>query len=750
MEPTGAAWRSTYDHLGRHLTTRSPLGVLREFVRDYAGRVVEVRQGGHVVERIDYDFLGRVLARTYSNGSTYRFEYGAYRRIIRGILPDGGEVRIEHDLENRVRRVLNQKGECHEFGVSTRGRLTTERFFDGRAASLQYDEAGQLARHTTGRGTTEFAYDNEGRLVSRVFDAELTNTFAYDGMDRLVASRAAGVDVEIRRDVAGRTVGEAVLVPEHTWTLEREYDPMGHVTRYWADGLFDVSLLRDAEARVVRYAVRGAGDVEIERDALGRMIRACLPGGAVWCRSWDEFDRIASQTVESPGGMKTVATSWSYDGVQLPRRRTDAQDPPRLYEYDVLQQLTTASGAASKEAYQYDATGNIVSGPGLLTRHHGAGDRLLARDGTRFKYDDDGCVVAKEHDNGDRWTYEWRADGLLARVGSPDGAVTESFYDASARRMLRKIWRGGACVRATGYVWADDELVAELEFGVGEAPHGVRTYLLHDHDGVVLGHHDREGQQSRWAFYLSEPGGIPLRFVDGAGRVIEEVAATAFGETAVLVATTDVRFPGQIEDSVAGLYYNRHRYYDPSIGRYLSPDPEGLWAGLNAYRYAHNLPTVFADPDGLGCLVTITGDGTTASATSSTGGDWSPPTPGGSVATAVANTPAHQPTRAPWPPGCCAEAAAVDRYLQQARAQPGNEGKSDRALLREIPDGGIVIQHHDNPSAGRPRTPCPNCRQMLLELGIHPEQDPRIAGNPRTRSRAAPLDTAGRSGRSLR
>jgi RHS repeat-associated protein len=57
--------------------------------------------------------------------------------------------------------------------------------------------------------------------------------------------------------------------------------------------------------------------------------------------------------------------------------------------------------------------------------------------------------------------------------------------------------------------------------------------------------------------------------------------------------------PGQYYDSETGLHYNWHRYYDPSTGRYLTPDPIGLDGGVNLYLYAMNNPILLIDPYGL-------------------------------------------------------------------------------------------------------------------------------------------------------
>ncbi len=78
-----------------------------------------------------------------------------------------------------------------------------------------------------------------------------------------------------------------------------------------------------------------------------------------------------------------------------------------------------------------------------------------------------------------------------------------------------------------------------------------------------------------------------------------------FGRADVNIATVDnnLRFAGQYYDSETGLHYNYFRYYDPSIGRYLTPDPVGLDGGLNLYTYVADNPINFIDPSGLFKLI---------------------------------------------------------------------------------------------------------------------------------------------------
>jgi RHS repeat-associated protein len=65
------------------------------------------------------------------------------------------------------------------------------------------------------------------------------------------------------------------------------------------------------------------------------------------------------------------------------------------------------------------------------------------------------------------------------------------------------------------------------------------------------------------------------------------------------VVPNSVRFAAREYDAETGLYFNRARYYDPQLGRFISEDPVGLEGGINPYVYAGNDLVNHTDPYGL-------------------------------------------------------------------------------------------------------------------------------------------------------
>jgi RHS repeat-associated protein len=64
-----------------------------------------------------------------------------------------------------------------------------------------------------------------------------------------------------------------------------------------------------------------------------------------------------------------------------------------------------------------------------------------------------------------------------------------------------------------------------------------------------------------------------------------------------------IRMQGQHYDEESGLHYNRHRYYDPTLGRYITQDPIGLLGGWDGYAYGCNNPGTLVHPLGLDVFI---------------------------------------------------------------------------------------------------------------------------------------------------
>jgi len=116
---------------------------------------------------------------------------------------------------------------------------------------------------------------------------------------------------------------------------------------------------------------------------------------------------------------------------------------------------------------------------------------------------------------------------------------------------------------------------------------------------------------------------------DGNGAAVATTAYTAFGELVTGYSELATRYqygggwgyesggfgddPGLLvlngaEGTVPiTLMHVGHRWYDPSIGRFLQRDPIGIDGGLNVYLYGAANPTIAVDPDGEWILLAVRG-----------------------------------------------------------------------------------------------------------------------------------------------
>ena len=83
------------------------------------------------------------------------------------------------------------------------------------------------------------------------------------------------------------------------------------------------------------------------------------------------------------------------------------------------------------------------------------------------------------------------------------------------------------------------------------------------------------------------------------GQPVETCRYTAFGEELTPHSISPWRFSSKRIEEEIGLIFFGRRYYLPTLGRWITQDPQGFDDGPNLYAYLSNCPLIRIDPYGL-------------------------------------------------------------------------------------------------------------------------------------------------------
>lgn len=263
------------------------------------------------------------------------------------------------------------------------------------------------------------------------------------------------------------------------------------------------------------------------------------------------------------------------------------------------------------EQFSYDATGNVYDAKG---RSYGRGNRLERAGNIEYVWDKNGCLVEKRVQDPVKglqvWHYKWGGLCRLMGVTTPDGKRIEFGYDPFARRITKSVYPDAKAAAPSAfcrYVWEKDKIVHEIREQAdasGDPITSETTFYYDEEFGHPLAQRldtvvDGVRTTGNWRFFVNDVLGTPERLIDEGGQLVGELDRRAFGSTTTVRGeTTSLRFDGQFADEETGLHYNRYRYYDPDLGRFISEDPDGAALETNAYRYCVN-PINHIDPYGL-------------------------------------------------------------------------------------------------------------------------------------------------------
>lgn len=627
----GKLTRYDYDDSGKLRQVTDASDNVSAYEYDDGGRLLATRQADGTEERYEYDELGRICAHI-AGGNRTSYVLDSDGRPLQRIDARGGVLAYQYDAARRMAALVNENGETHRFTYDAMDRLTEEIGFDGCLTRYRYDASGQIAakeEHGSGvrieltRIETSFLRDTAGRLIEKITSRvtgpaqaeQLRERYGYDLAGRMTHAANADATIVLKYDAVGQLVAEQTTSAGHTSMMRHEYDELGNRVQ---------TVLPDG--RVLNHLFYGSGHLhqinldgevvsDIERDSAHRAVSRSQ--GALTSRfRYDPVGRLLSQ-VAANGSTPALARRYEYDAGGNLLVLDDSRNGRTTFEYDAIGRILSATQPQLGERFAFDPAHNLLDA-GAEGSGRVEGNRLRVFEDKRFDYDAHGNLIEKRVGRHTRMQFTWNGAHQLVKstvtrnAGQEvDSAQTVRYaYDPFGRRITKRDAFG-----TTRFAWDGNRLLSETR-----GAH-CRTYIYEPDSFVPLAQIDSvpddRGTAAQVHYLHTDHLGTPREVSDAGGRVTWAATYKAWGnvlrieapelEAAAqdeqrsqqsLAQAQPIRFQGQYHDVETGLHYNRFRYYDPDVGRFVSQDPIGLAGGNNVMAYAPN-PTGWIDPLGL-------------------------------------------------------------------------------------------------------------------------------------------------------
>jgi RHS repeat-associated protein len=535
----------TYDAEGRVLSSTDPMSDRTTFNYFLADLVSVTDPLSRTTVRTT-DAAGRVVSITDPMGHVTRMAYNALNQVTSTTDALGNVTSLAYDPNGNLLTVTdaNQHTTTYTYGNMDRAQTRTDPLL--RQESYTYDLNGNLSTYTDRRGkVTSFSYDGLNRRTFAGFGTivnggsttyESTIAYTYDSGNRVTqAADSIAGNVTPGYDLLDRRTSEATPQGSISYT----YDAANRRATMTVAGQPQVTYTYDTASRLTQIA-QGTNTVGLSYDNANRRTSLTLPNGVVTSYNYDNGSELTGLTYQI--GANTLGTlTYGYD---LAGRRTQVGGT------FARTGLPAAMGAAS-----YDAANELTNWNGLA-----------------LSYDSNGNMLS---DGSNAFT--WNARN---QVASLNGVNLQ--YDAFGRRTTN--------AAATSFLYDGANAAQELSGST------VTANLVSGGTDEIFSRTDASGSFTP----LKDALGSAIALVDSSGNVQTSYTYEPFGNTSVSGASNGNKFQYTGRENEGNrLYYYRARYYNPTIGRFISQDPIGFRGGTtNLYSYTMNSPTNLRDPDG--------------------------------------------------------------------------------------------------------------------------------------------------------
>lgn len=501
-----------------------------------------------------------------------------------------GDFAIEYSYTpgDQLETIIVGKGSPEErvtrFEYNTYGELT-KKFYPGAQTPIlyQYDNRGDLEKvsYKEGKNDVEYKmyYDYNKNLTSMIRD-NLSLNYGYDE-NELLTSETVKDDFgsyQVSRTYDGEGKIKTIKFPDGSYV---EYSYEGPLVK-------SVSRFDKNKKELYTYAVAS-------RDPMGNITEEILPGylGAR-TQSWDEAGRRAG-----------IATDFFQDKVldydaldNIKKREASLEEEPFTteYDYNALLQLVSEKGE-TEHNYSYDSIGNRLRKDNSLYKVN-ALNELMEAEGCTYTCHPNGNVSTKVVD-GKTWTYQSNPLNQIVSI-KDDQTIVNYTYDLTGKRFSKRLV-SKTKKRIQRFFYIDDTEIGCLD----EKGEIVELKIPGNPNNPESPAIAIEIKKETYVPIYDLQGNVACLLDHNRRRVVESYRYSAYGEGEILNergrAVTDSsvgnpwRFKGKRVDKEVGLIYFGYRYYDPEIGRWISPDPMGTIDGPNMYAFVRNNPVKYVD-----------------------------------------------------------------------------------------------------------------------------------------------------------
>ena len=196
----------------------------------------------------------------------------------------------------------------------------------------------------------------------------------------------------------------------------------------------------------------------------------------------------------------------------------------------------------------------------------------------------------------------WTGNRLSSiEIDGLDEALAFS-YNADGVRNGKTYWDKNGIPTYHRYTVDGNRIISETVSGA----ENYTLYYLYGANGGIEGFI----YNNTYYYFQKNIQGDIIRICNCLGETVVEYGYDVWGTvtsvTGDLASTigqiNPFRYRGYYYDTETGWYYLNARYYDPNVGRFLSPDTilgaNGGLQGYNLFAYCNNNPVMFADPSG--------------------------------------------------------------------------------------------------------------------------------------------------------